>query len=78
MKIVILISIFLFAKIVYAGDTYIKISDTGQELPDIAVEWSCVKQNASGLIYLPLPVKPTTGNYSNELKFHSSFNTKFA
>ncbi|MCU7836048.1 MAG: DUF1566 domain-containing protein [gamma proteobacterium symbiont of Taylorina sp.] len=51
MKIIIIFAIVLFANFAYAGDTFTKISASGAELPDSATEWSCVKQNAGGLIW---------------------------
>lgn len=35
----------------HAGFSFTKISSTGQELPTTATEWSCVKDNVTGLIW---------------------------
>ena len=45
---IVLFFLLTLSQITYAGNTFTKISSTGEELSDDAIEWSCVKHNVTG------------------------------
>ncbi len=56
----------------HAGFSFTKISATGQELPASATEWSCVKDNVTGLIW---EVKTTDGGLHDWNDTYTWYNT---
>jgi hypothetical protein len=60
----------------HAGFSFTKISSTGAELPSTATEWSCVKDNVTGLIW---EVKTDDGKLHDKdwtYKWYEADNTK--
>jgi len=74
-KHIILIALFVsffIPSMTYAGDTYTKISSTGAVLPDSATEWSCVKQNATNLVW---EAKTNDGGLHDKSNSYSWYNS---
>jgi len=55
----------------HAGFSFTKISSTGAELPASATEWSCVKDNVTGLIW---EVKTTDGGLHDKNNTYTWYN----